>query len=191
LASSSWRSGARPWPCDACHVHLWFRKEAERRAAFAKADSGCGKQIPNCWIHRWGSPAQVCEAHARETPGQVGVGEGMLGLCKCVPPKPVVGGWLRLWLGSVTARHEHSGFGARRIHHMRNQEGPSTNLSSATKDPRARPACIWICTKIESKHSTFPVSTRTQRSHGFRSSHAAHERDEHRWHQGSAQGGAH
>ena len=30
----------------------------------------------------------------------------MLGLCKCVPPKPVVGGWLRQWLGSVTARRE-------------------------------------------------------------------------------------
>jgi len=31
----------------------------------------------------------------------------MLGLCKCVhPPKPVAGGWLRQWLGSVTARRE-------------------------------------------------------------------------------------
>ena len=30
----------------------------------------------------------------------------MLGLCKCVPPKPVTGGWLRQCLGSVTARRE-------------------------------------------------------------------------------------
>jgi hypothetical protein len=36
---------------------------SQRQILVWETDSESRRQIPNCWIHRWGSPAQVCEAH--------------------------------------------------------------------------------------------------------------------------------